>query len=444
MRPRATSGQICRCSVDHDTNDDNVHRPKLSISIPIPMPIPISMSPMPRRWIMHVDMDAFYAAIEQRDNPALRGRPVVVGALPGGRGVVATCSYEARCFGIRSAMPINEAHRRCPDAIYLRPRMAHYVGVSRRIREVLSGISPRVEQVSIDEAYVDLAGLEGAIGPPSAIGGRIKALVGEAVGLTVSVGIGPNRLIAKLASDYHKPDGLTVVAPEQVQAFLDPQPVSVLRGVGPRTLPRLQRLGIRTVADLRRQPPVAVQLAVGAQQARHLLAQSRGLASSEVHPHRARKSISKETTFARDQTSPTLLQETLRGLAAEVAATARRHQVAGRVVTLKVRYQGFETHGRRRRLSQPTAREQVLLDEAWSLFQHGRLPRLPVRLIGVGLAELGPPMPEQPDLFDTDAARERERRLAAAVAAVNTRFGSGALRLGLSEPLALGDDEDQK
>ena len=433
---------------DDDNDDDSVHRPKLSISIPIPIPIPIpisiSMSPMPQRWIMHVDMDAFYAAIEQRDNPALRGRPVVVGALPGGRGVVATCSYEARRFGIRSAMPINEAYRRCPDAIYLRPRMAHYVGVSRHIREVLSGISSRVEQVSIDEAYVDLAGLEARIGPPSAIGGRVKALVGEAVGLTVSVGIGPNRLIAKLASDFHKPDGLTVVAPEQVQGFLDPQPVSVLRGVGPRTLPRLQRLGIRTVADLRRQPPVAVQLAVGAQQARQLLAQSQGLASSEVHPDRARKSISKETTFARDQTSPTLLHETMRSLAAEVAATARRTRVAGRVITLKVRYQGFETHGRRRRLSQPTAREQVLLDEAWSLFQHGRLPRLPVRLIGVGLAELGLPMPEQPDLFDTDAARERERRLAAAVAAVNTRFGSGALRLGLPEPLALRDDGEQK
>ena len=310
-------------SVDDD--DDSVHRPKLSISIPIPIPIPIpiSMNPMPQRWIMHVDMDAFYAAIEQRDNPALRGRPVVVGALPGGRGVVATCSYEARRFGIRSAMPINEAYRRCPDAIYLRPRMAHYVGVSRHIREVLSGISSRVEQVSIDEAYVDLAGLEARIGPPSAIGGRVKALVGEAVGLTVSVGIGPNRLIAKLASDFHKPDGLTVVAPEQVQGFLDPQPVSVLRGVGPRTLPTLQRLGIRTVADLRRQPPVAVQLAVGAQQARQLLAQSQGLASSEVHPDRARKSISKETTFARDQTSPTLLHETMRGLAGATETDAQ-------------------------------------------------------------------------------------------------------------------------
>jgi len=399
---------------------------------------------MQQRWIMHVDMDAFYAAIEQRDNPALRGRPVVVGALPGGRGVVATCSYEARRFGIRSAMPINEAHRRCPDAVYLRPRMAHYAAISRRIREVLNGIAPRVEQVSIDEAFVDLAGLERRIGPPSAIGRRVKALVGEAVGLTVSVGIGPNRLIAKLASDFHKPDGLTVVAPDQVQAFLDPQPVSVLRGVGPRTLSKLQRLGIRTVADLRRQPPVTLQIAVGAQQARHLLAQSQGLASSEVQPDRARKSISKETTFAQDQTSPVLLHETLRGLAAEVAATARRHQVAGRVITLKVRYQGFETHGRQRRLSQSTDSERVLLAEAWSLFQHGRLPRLPVRLIGVGLTELGPPLPEQPDLFEAEAAGAREHRLAAVVAAVNTRFGSGALRLGLSEPCSAGDEGDQK
>jgi len=385
---------------------------------------------MQQRWIMHVDMDAFYAAIEQRDDPRLRGRPVVVGARPGGRGVVATCSYEARRFGIHSAMPIGEAYRRCPEAIYLRPRMAHYAAVSRRIRGVLADLSPVVEPVSIDEAFADISGLDRLIGPPDAIGQRVKQQIRSAVGLTVSVGIGPNRLIAKLASDFEKPGGLTVVMPERVQDFLDPQPVSVLRSVGPRTLAKLQRLGVRTIADLRRQRPASLQAAVGPRQARQLLAQAQGVASAVVHPDTARKSISKETTFAEDQTSLGLLQATLRGLAAEVAARARRERVAGRVVTLKVRFQGFETHSRQRRLSQPTDSERVLLAESWSLFQHGRLPQRPVRLIGVGLAELGTPLPQQGDLFEAPAAAARERRLAAALDAVNARFGSDTLRLG--------------
>jgi DNA polymerase-4 len=393
---------------------------------------------------MHVDMDAFYAAVEQRDDPALRGRPVVVGARPGGRGVVATCSYEARRFGIRSAMPIGEAYRRCPDAVYLRPRMAHYAAVSRRIRQVFAEVSPRVEPVSIDEAFLDVTGLDRLIGPPPVIGQRVKDLIREAVALTASVGIGPNRLIAKLASDYHKPDGLTVVAPAQVQSFLDPQPVSVLRGVGPRTLPRLQRLGIRTVADLRRQPPAALQGAVGANQTRHLLEQAHGLAAAEVYPDTARKSISKETTFGTDQTEPALLHATLRDLAAEVAATARRERVAGGVVTLKVRYQGFETHGRQRRLVEPTDSETVLLAQAWSLFEHGRLPRRPVRLIGVGLAQLGPPVPHQPDLFEAAAADGRDRRLAATLDAVNARFGDGVLRRGVPGAASGADDEDRE
>jgi len=390
---------------------------------------------------MHVDMDAFYAAVEQRDDPALRGRPVVVGARPGGRGVVATCSYEARRFGIRSAMPIGEAWRRCPDAVYLRPRMAYYAAISRRIRAVFAETSPLVEAVSIDEAFIDVSGLERLIGPPPVIGRRVKDRIHEAVGLTASVGIGPNRLIAKLASDFRKPDGLTVVEPEQVQAFLDPLPVSALRGVGPRTLPRLQRLGIRTIADLRRQPPAALQAAVGANQTRHLLDQAHGLAAAEVYPDTARKSISKETTFGTDQSDPDLLHATLRGLAAEVAASARREQVAGGVITLKVRFEGFETHTRQRRLARPTDSELVLLAEAWALFEHGRLPRRPVRLIGVGLTELGPPVPHQPDLFDAAAADMRDRRLAATLDEVNLRFGAGVLRRGIPEPVD-GREED--
>ena len=177
------------------------------------------------RLIMHVDLDAFYAAIEQRDQPRWRGVPVVVGAAPGGRGVVATCSYEARRYGVHSAMPISEAVRRLPrETVYVRPDMARYARVSGQIMDALAALSPVVEQVSIDEAYLDVSGLEGLIGPPELIGQRAKSAIRDSVGLTASVGLGPNRLIAKLASDFRKPDGLTVVSAEQVHDFLDPMP----------------------------------------------------------------------------------------------------------------------------------------------------------------------------------------------------------------------------
>ena len=385
-----------------------------------------------QRWVMHLDMDAFYAAVEQRDDPRLRGRPVVVGALPGGRGVVATCSYEARRFGIRSAMPIAEAYRRCPDAIYLRPRMAHYAEVSRRIRRALDGISPVVEPVSIDEAFVDVTGLERLIGPPEAIGALAKRRIADAVDLTASVGIGPNRLIAKLASEYRKPDGLSVVAPAAVQTFLDPQPVSVLRGVGRQTLPRLHRLGIRTVCDLRLRPLAALQRHLGARLATALHAQAHGVATSEVVPHTSRKSISKETTFAVDNADRASLRDTLRALAGEVAHTARAEGVAGAVVTLKVRYPSFDTRSRQHRLPTATDDARVLFAEAWRLFEQGDLPRQPVRLIGVGLAALSAPEPRQPDLFEAADAPARDARLTRALDQLNARFGDGIVGFGLA------------
>ncbi|MCF7992009.1 MAG: DNA polymerase IV [Thiohalocapsa sp.] len=384
-----------------------------------------------QRWIMHVDMDAFYASIEQRDDPRLRGRPVVVGALPGGRGVVATCSYEARRYGIRSAMPIAEAYKRCPGATYLRPRMAHYAAVSRHIRAVFDGISPLVEPVSIDEAFVDVSGLERLIGPPAAIGARVKADIDAAVGLSASVGIGPNRLIAKLASEHRKPDALTVVGPDALRDFLDPLPVSALRGVGPRTLVRVRRLGIETVADLRRRPVDMLQAQLGARLAMDLHRQAHGLASAEVVADATRKSISKETTFSSDQRSRGLLHDTLAELAAAVVQTARAEGVVGRVVTLKIRFAGFDTYTRQRRLTQPTDSARVLLAEGRALLEQAGLPDKPVRLIGIGLSALQPPQALQADLFDAPDALARDSRLGHTLDAVNARFGDGALRLGL-------------
>lgn len=384
-------------------------------------------------------MDAFYAAIEQRDDPALRGRPVVVGAQPGGRGVVATCSYEARRFGIHSAMPINQAQRRCPQAIFLRPRMAHYQAVAERIRAVLHADTAVVEPISIDEAYLDVTdlvrGRDGCAQAPATIGQRIKDAIGAAVGLSASVGIGPNRLVAKLASDIGKPDGLLVVPPAAVLDFLAPLPVGVLRGVGPRTLPALTRLGLRTIADLRRLSLTALQAALGPRLALSLYQQARGIGAAQVGARGPRKSLSKETTFAQDVTDPAVLRATLCALAMAVASTAQQEGWAGRTVLLKLRLAGFETHTRQRRLAQRSHRAEVLGATAWSLYASGDWGGRPVRLLGLGIAELGPPDPVQPDLFAPTAATlpladQRARRLTTTIERIQARFGAAAICQG--------------
>jgi DNA polymerase-4 len=403
------------------------------------------MSTAPPRWIMHLDMDAFYAAVEQRDNPDLRGLPVVVGAQPGGRGVVATCSYEARRFGIRSAMPINEAYRRCPDAVYLRPRMTHYQDVARQVRAVLETHAPVVEPISIDEAFLDISGLGRLIGPPETIGRQIKDAIRASVGLTASVGIGPNRLVAKIASDFRKPDGLVVVAPDEVLDFLGPQPVNILRGVGTRTLPILERMGRRTVADLRRLSLTQLQAQLGPRTAVNLYQQARGIASDQVGDHGPRQSLSKETTFGQDVTDSRLLKDTLRDLATTVAAAARQEGIAGRTMILKIRFAGFETHTRQRRLDYRTNEARTLFATAWALYEADQWAGRPVRLIGLGMADLGTPDPIQPDLFDGGAERPsdstRNRRLTATIDRIQARFGSGALRQGMStDQRESGDD----
>lgn len=381
-------------------------------------------------WVGHADVDAFYASVEQRDQPAYRGRPVVVGARPGGRGVVAAASYEARVFGIRSAMPIAEAVRRCPDAVFVRPDMARYARVSAEVFAVFASISPVVEPVSIDEAYLDLGGLRRLFGPPDAIGRLIRNRVREATGLTVSVGIGPNRLIAKLASQHSKPDGLCVVAPDRVAAFLDPMPVGNLRGLGRQTRRLFDRLGIATVAQLKAMPRQYLVQHLGAQLADKFRAQAHGIASSEVTASRQRKQVSAETTFASDVDDVAQLRGTLHTLAARVAATVRAEGLAGRTVTLKVRYSGFETHTRQRRLAAPTRDERELFQIADALLSGPDLPRRPVRLVGVGLGDWADPAPDQGDLFDGPRERERDARLLQAIDNANARYGRGALRIG--------------
>ena len=293
-------------------------------------------------------------------------------------------------------MPINEAYRRCPEAVYLRPRMEHYRTVAQQIRELMASCSPVVEPVSIDEAFLDVSGLERLVGPPEVLGRKLKADILAAVGLTASVGIGPNRLVAKLASEFEKPDGLTVIPADHVLAFLGGLPVGALRGLGTKTPPKLERLGIRTVAELRALSLEQLQAHLGARTALSLYQQALGIASDRVAEGVGRKSLSKETTFSEDVSDPRRLRDTLQGLAADVARTARREGIAGNRVTLKIRFQGFETHTRQLGLDQPSDDARTLLRAAWTLYEHGRLPSKPVRLIGLGISELGPPSPLQP------------------------------------------------
>ncbi len=383
------------------------------------------------RWIMHVDMDAFFAAIEQRDDPTLRGKPVVIGAQPGGRGVVATCSYEARKFGIRSAMPINEAHRRCPGAVYLRPDIQRYAAESRAIMQALENISPVVEPVSIDEAFIDITGLEKLLGTAKQIARTTKQRIFEAVRLTASVGIGPNRLIAKLASDYRKPDGITIVEPHQVLDFLGPMPIRNLRGIGDKTAERIERLGFHTVADLRRCPHESLTAHFGPKGADLLYNQSRGVGSDVVGDDGQRKSISRETTFSEDIRDQKVLHNVLLDLAADVGHQTRAEGLAGRVVTLKIRFTGFETHTRRQTLDNPTNHDKVIFRTAVELAKKRSFQNKAVRLIGVGLSGWNTDETQQMDLFDTEADGEKDKKLYATLDEIKNRWGKKSLRLGM-------------
>ena len=291
-----------------------------------------------------VDLDAFFAQIEQYENPQYRGQPVIVGGKPGGRGVVATASYEARTFGVHSAMPTNTAYRLCPDGIYLHGDMAKYADYSRLIYQALHNITPVVEQASIDEFYLDLSGMERLIGKPRELGLHCKALIKETTGLTCSIGIGPNRLIAKLASEYRKPDGLTIVNQNQVNEFLDPLPLKALRGVGPKTLKRIAKLNVETIGQLRQRYSLEeLQQAVGESTGSNLYHQARGSYPARVGTYQSQKSVSKETTFNEDISDPQQLKQTMQKLAFSVARSLRKKGYRGNVVNIRVRLADFTT-----------------------------------------------------------------------------------------------------
>jgi DNA polymerase IV len=379
--------------------------------------------------IFHVDMDAFYAAVEQQDNPELRGRPVVVGGH-GNRGVVAACSYESRRYGVHSAMPMGEALRRCPEAVVVPVRMARYRSVSRTIMERFEHYSPVVQPISIDEAFLDMTGTERLLGPPVEIARRIKREIREMTGLTISVGIGVSRFIAKLASDVDKPDGLHQVLPGTEAEFVLSLELKDLWGLGASTRRRLNALGIATVADLRAQRLEFLRGHFGASSGSFLYSVARGEDPGVYRGTRDHHSISAEETFEEDIADRDELRRRMVLLADEVFHRSISEEWRGRTIQVKYRFPPFETHTVSRTLPRRLTGSDELARTAMQLLEPKRAGR-PLRLLGVGLAgdrEEGPDT--QGDLF----AEEVTEAIDPVIVSLRARFGPGAISRALNLP----------
>lgn len=353
------------------------------------------------RRILHCDMDCFYAAVHMRDDPSLRHKPLVIGGNPNGRGVVAAANYEARKYGIHSAMPAAQALRRCPQVVFIRPEFPRYSEESKAIFDIFRDFTKVIQPASLDEAYLDVSECLEPYGSATAIAQAIRSKVWQERNLTVSVGVGPNRLIAKIASDHDKPDGLTIVKPQHVQAFLDPMPVRRLHGVGPATEKALNQLGVTTISDLRALEPRELQRRFG-RHGQSLYNFSRGIDERPVRTERERKSLGSERTYAQDIRSLEEMDAQLENLAQRVAAGLKRREITARTVTVKVRYPDFTTLTRSRSFDRPTDSAELIAATAFELLRLTEAESRSVRLLGVtgsGLST-GNEGPEQLALFE--------------------------------------------
>lgn len=388
--------------------------------------------------ILHLDMDAFFASVEQLDDPSLRGRPVVVGGS-GGRGVVSTASYEARRFGVHSGMPITTARKLCPGGVFLPGRRARYAELSRGVMAVLRDFSPLVEQASIDEAYLDATGTERLFGTVDRLVARIKANVRETTGgLTCSVGVAPVKFLAKICSDINKPDGVFILRPEAVDAFLCALPVRRLPGVGRRMAEQLASMGIVRVEQLRRVSAESLRARFG-KWGVELHERAFGRDARQVTPEHEARSESSETTFERDTRDRAFMERILMAHAERVGASLRAQGIRGRTVTLKIKFADFHQITRSHTLSMPVASTQTLFEVGCRLLRAEPLPQ-PVRLLGLGLSGFddAPVQAVLPGVFSSPgvgevrdpAEEERRRRLDDALDAVRRRFGRAAVQRG--------------
>jgi DNA polymerase IV len=376
------------------------------------------------RTILHVDLDAFFAAVEQRDRPDLRGKPVIVGGDPRGRGVVSAASYEARRFGVHSAMSLREAVRRCPDGVFLPVDGRRYQRASRDVMTVLRRFTPQVEPISIDEAFLDVTGSQALFGDGPAIARRIKDDVHQEVGLTASVGVATTKLVAKIASDLRKPDGLVVVAPGEEAAFLAPLEISRLWGVGEKTTGVLGEYGVRTIGDLAALPPDVVIRRFGKHGA-SLVARARGIDDDPVHEGDPAKSVGHEHTFDVDTSDPEVIERTLLAMADGVSGRLRSAGVRASTITVKIRDASFRTITRQRTLPEPTDLTEPIFRTAVDLARP-EVRGIRVRLLGVSASHLGER--EQLGLFATEDPKRR-----AAMEAADTlrrRYGADAVTRG--------------
>jgi DNA polymerase-4 len=385
--------------------------------------------------ILHVDMDAFYASIEERDDPSLVGQPVIVGGSAEGRGVVAAANYEARKFGVHSAMPAARALKLCPHAVFLKTRIDYYASVSRQIRAIFEQFTPLVEPLSLDEAFLDVTASEPLFGTSAEIGRRIKRRIREEVRLVASVGVATSKFLAKIASDLQKPDGFVVIEPGREQEFLDPLPVGRIWGVGKVTGRVFSRLGIATIGELRRLPVEQLRDTFGAS-GEHYWKLANAIDERKVVPDREAKSISHETTFAEDIRDTDVLRACLVELVEQVTRRLRRHQLRGRTIGLKVRFADFRTITRSVTLADATDVTQELLHAALELLTK-KLPakRPAVRLLGFGVHALEEGRGVSVTLFD-GPDRSRQRQLDRVADQIAEKFGHAALRraTGLEEP----------
>lgn len=381
------------------------------------------------RHILHIDMDAFYASVEVLDNPALAGSPVLVGGTPEQRGVVAACSYEARQFGIHSALPMSQAIRLCPEAIVLPVRMSRYAEISKQIQQIFHRYTPEVEPLSLDEAFLDVTGCISLFGSAETIGKRIKLDIKEQTGLTASVGVAPNKFLAKLASDLEKPDGFVVITEETGQPILDPLPVSKIWGIGNVTAKELNRIGIETVFHLRTAPRYKLSMVFG-NQTDDILLLAQGIDDRAVEPHVKAKSISAEETFPTDIQNKDVLLGVLVHQVEEVAQRLRSDKVQARTITLKIRYGNFKTMTRSMTMDKPTNTTHILLQEANELLnQWHNKSAGPLRLLGFGTSGLSPQGISQQLLF-ADPEEEKQKNIDAAFDKIREKYGDDSVRRG--------------
>lgn len=395
-----------------------------------------------QRIILHVDMDAFFAAIEQRDNPQYRNKPVIVGADPQGgkgRGVVSTCSYQARKFGIHSAMPIRTAFKLCPQGIYVWPNGRLYSMVSKNILKLLNEFTDKVEPISIDEAFLDVTGSTKLFGDGATIARKIKDRIKEKEDLIASIGVAPNKYLAKIASDLDKPDGLVVVAPDKILEFLHPLPISRIWGAGIQTQKALHKMGIDTIGDLANFPKEVLEKKLG-KAGNHFYNLSHGIDDRQVHIGEKVKSVSNEHTFSKDIHDGELLRKRLAALCDKVGFRLRKNGLSAKTIHLKLRYSDFSTITRNRTISNPTSETDIIQSIITLLFDKNYISGRSIRLIGVGVSGFGKKGEAQLSLFEKENSKFQE--LDALEDKIKIKFGTKSIKRADSLGASTWDDFD--